>query len=83
MTHLTRADLTRWRDAPDPADRDRIVLHLAECDECGALYADLMRTRPAAAGPDELEPAAFMKAGFEAGPVPQPTTASRSPRPPS
>jgi hypothetical protein len=75
MTHLTRADLTRWRDAPDPADRDRIVLHLAECDECGALYADLMRTRPAAAGPDELEPAAFMKAGFEAGPVPQPTTA--------
>lgn len=34
-----------------------------------------MRTRPATAGPEELEPAAFIKAGAEAGPVPQATTA--------
>jgi hypothetical protein len=70
MTHLTRDDLLRWRDTPDPADRDRIVLHLAACDECGAVYAELMRTRPAAAGPEELVPAAFTKAGADAGPVP-------------
>jgi hypothetical protein len=75
MTHLTRDDLTRWRDAPNPADRDRIVLHLAACDECGALYAELMRTRPATAGPEELEPAVFMKAGADAGPLPHDRTA--------
>lgn len=71
MTHLTRDDLLRWRDTPSPADRDRIVLHLAACDECGALYAELMRTRPAAAGPEALEPAAFIKAGAGAGPAPR------------
>lgn len=69
MTHLTRDELLRWRDTPSPADRERIVLHLASCDECGALYAELMRTRPAAAGPEELEPAVFIKAGADAGPV--------------
>jgi hypothetical protein len=71
MTHLTRDDLLRWRDAPSPADRDRIVLHLASCDDCGAVYAELMRTRPATAGPEELEPAVFLKAGADAGPAPQ------------
>ena len=75
MTHLTRDELLRWRDTPSPADRDRNVLHLAECDECGALYAELMRTRPTAAGPEELETAVFIKAGAEAGPVPRITTA--------
>ncbi len=69
MTHLTRDELVGWRDAPNPADRDRIILHLAGCDECGALYADLMRTRPATAGPETLEPAAFIEAGAKAGPV--------------
>ena len=69
MMHLTRDELVGWRDAPNPADRDRIVLHLASCDECGAHYADLMRTRPATAGPEGLEPAAFKKAGTAAGPV--------------
>lgn len=69
MAHLTRDDLVGWRDAPNPADRDRIVLHLAECDECGAAYAELMRTRPAAAGPAGLDPAAFVRAGVGAGPA--------------
>jgi hypothetical protein len=69
MTHLTRDELVGWRDAPNPANRDRIVLHLAACDECGTLYAELMRTRPAAAGPDALEPATFIKAGTAAGPI--------------
>jgi hypothetical protein len=69
MTHLTRDELVGWRDAPNPAERDRIVLHVAGCDECGAVYAELMRTRPAVAGPEALEPAAFMAAGAGAGPV--------------
>lgn len=69
MTHLTRDELVGWRDAPNPADRDRIILHLAGCDECGALYANLMRTRPAAAGPEALQTAAFIEAGTRAGPV--------------
>jgi hypothetical protein len=71
MTHLTRDELAGWRDAPNPADRDRIVLHLAACDDCGALYAELMRTRPVSAAPEALEPAAFIEAGANAGPIRQ------------
>ncbi len=74
MTHLTRDDLMHWRDAPNPADRDRIILHLAECDECGAVYAELMRTRPVSAEPEELEPSVFMKAGAGIGPAPPAVT---------
>ena len=69
VTHLTRDELVRWRDAPHQGDRDRIVLHLAACDDCGALYAELMRTRPATAAAEVLAPAAFAKAGLKAGPT--------------
>jgi hypothetical protein len=38
MTHLTREELERWWQRGDPADRERVVGHLAACDECGSLY---------------------------------------------
>jgi hypothetical protein len=44
---LTRDDLERWWTHGDPADRDRIVTHLAECDACIQSYGALMDTREA------------------------------------
>jgi hypothetical protein len=41
-THLTRRELEQW-SAGQSSDRDRIVRHLAECDDCGALYGVVMR----------------------------------------
>ncbi|MGH9349395.1 MAG: hypothetical protein ACRD26_19265 [Vicinamibacterales bacterium] len=49
MTHLTRDELDRWWRSGQPTDRSRIVGHLAECDECAALYADVIESRPVAA----------------------------------
>ena len=40
--HLTREELQRWWDHGSPADRDRVVGHLAECDACGALYGEIL-----------------------------------------
>ena len=40
--HLTREELQRWWDLGSPADRDRVVGHLAECDACGTLYGEIM-----------------------------------------
>jgi hypothetical protein len=40
--HLTRGELEQW-SAGLSSDRDRIVRHLAECDDCGALYGVVMR----------------------------------------
>jgi hypothetical protein len=60
MTHLTRDELLAWRDRPGPADRARVIEHLAACDACGAVYAELFRTRPA----DQPQPAAFDTARF-------------------
>lgn len=55
MTHLTRDELLAWRDAPSPASRDRIVGHLAACDECTAVYAESIRTRGAESPPARFE----------------------------
>ena len=66
MTHLTRDELLRWRDHVPPADRDRIVGHLAVCDTCGALYAELVRTRPAEHPAARLDPAEFVERGYRA-----------------
>jgi hypothetical protein len=59
--HLAFEELRRWRDDPDPADRARIIGHLASCDACGGRLAELMRTAPLT---DVPEPA-FDTAGFE------------------
>jgi hypothetical protein len=46
MTHLSREELQRWWEHGHPAERERIVAHLAECDQCGALYGQILDTRP-------------------------------------
>jgi hypothetical protein len=46
MTHLTREELQRWWSEGRPADRARVVAHLAECDHCGALYAEVIEAQP-------------------------------------
>ena len=43
MTHLTRDELASWRRTAAEADRDRIVGHLAACDACAGMYADIIR----------------------------------------
>ncbi len=60
MTHLSREELKRsWREGPE-SERERIVSHLAVCDECGALYGelidvwDLATPKPAAESRPEL-----------------------------
>jgi hypothetical protein len=50
MTHLTREELERWWREGLSADRGRVVGHLAECDECGALYGGVADAEVAAAG---------------------------------
>jgi len=51
MSHLTRDELERWWAAGRPEERSRIVGHLAACDDCSALYGDILDTLP-------VEPAA-------------------------
>lgn len=46
MTHLTREALERFRREGSPAERDRIVAHLAVCDACGALYGEVLDQEP-------------------------------------
>jgi hypothetical protein len=49
MTHLSRDELERWWREDSPGERDRIVGHLAECDECGALYSAVIDAEPISA----------------------------------
>jgi hypothetical protein len=42
MTHLTRDELRRWLERGDAADRERVVGHLAVCDDCGRLYGEVL-----------------------------------------
>jgi hypothetical protein len=42
MTHLSREELKRWWEEGPAEERERIVGHLAVCDECGALYGGLI-----------------------------------------
>jgi hypothetical protein len=51
MTHLTREELERWWRSDQLADRSRIVGHLAGCDECGALYGEVIEDRVPAPEP--------------------------------
>ena len=49
MTHLTRQEVSRWRESKAPEDRERIVGHLAVCDECAALFDEPRDAEPMAA----------------------------------
>jgi len=46
MTHLTRDELERWWREGSPAQRDRVLAHLAECDECGTVYGEIIDADP-------------------------------------
>jgi hypothetical protein len=48
VTHLTRDELVRWHETGSAQDRDRIVGHLAACDDCGRLYGEVLQTSPVA-----------------------------------
>jgi hypothetical protein len=78
VSHLSDIELRRWRDHGNPGDRGRVVAHLAECDACGAAYAELVRAHgvqgdPAAeaGGPADVPDAGeFRRAGYAAGRTP-------------
>lgn len=65
MTHLTRDELMAWRDAPASGARAHIVGHLAACDACAALYAELIRTAAHDGPPRHFDPQAFTGKGYE------------------
>jgi hypothetical protein len=58
MTHLTREELQRWWRDGAPGERDRILAHLAECDECGALYGEVIDAEPVQPDADDVRVAA-------------------------
>lgn len=66
MTHLQDAELRSWLETPDPADRDRIVGHLAACDACSSRVAEMVRTAPLAKTDSPFDAASFRSAGYHA-----------------
>jgi hypothetical protein len=66
MTHLMRDELVRWRDEGLPADRERVLSHLAACESCAEAYAELIRTSPAPDTPSHFNPADFVARGYAA-----------------
>jgi hypothetical protein len=72
--HLSREELHRWWEEGAPGDAERIVGHLAICDECVTLYRDVLTERPltnAPAAPPELVAAglaAFPRVSENVGP---------------
>ena len=64
MTHLVREDLERWRDQGRPEDRERITSHLAECEECTATFAEVVRTAPLETAATRLDPSKFVARGY-------------------
>lgn len=64
--HLGLEELVRWRDEPSSGQRERIVSHLAVCDECGARFAELVRTAPPASVESGFDIDAFRARGYQA-----------------
>ena len=74
MQHLKAEELKRWVEEGDPAERERILSHLAQCDRCGTALVEIVRTEPALAGATRLDVRAFVEAGNRLGPkVPEET----------
>jgi hypothetical protein len=65
MSHLEDDELERWRQRGDPADRDRILGHLATCDRCRERLADLVRNAPEVSA-TSFDPAPFVQRGVAA-----------------
>lgn len=68
MAHLTPDDLRAWSEGHLDHDRQRVVLHLAECTDCAARLAAIVRESET--GPVvELSPVdVFREAGYRLGP---------------
>jgi hypothetical protein len=73
VTHLSQAELLRWRDEGRAEDRERVLSHLARCRTCAAELAELTRRAtidPATAGDAadggsvHFDPADFVKRGY-------------------
>jgi hypothetical protein len=48
VTHLSRETLEQfWRDPRGYPERASVLAHLAECDDCGARYGEVMDSQPA------------------------------------
>jgi hypothetical protein len=63
--HLTRQELTAWRDAPSEADRARILGHLAACEDCTSRLAELVRAAaPGTADSPQAAPRDFVQRGY-------------------
>ena len=75
MTHLTPDELQRWLADGSPADRDRVVSHLAACDACLAACAQMVRERPVDAAPACLDEARFIPRGLAVRTPPRPVRA--------
>jgi hypothetical protein len=56
VTHLSREELERWWAEGRPEERERVVGHLAVCDDCGALYGDIIDARDLATTKLTAEP---------------------------
>jgi anti-sigma factor RsiW len=74
MTHLAPEELLRWRDGGGEAERERVLGHLAACDECRRRYAALVRE---SAAPEVDE--ALVREAFPLGLRVYPPAAARRP----
>jgi predicted anti-sigma-YlaC factor YlaD len=64
--HVSRDDLIAWRDA-GAGDRTRIVAHLATCEACRAIAADVERNRPVDELIGRFDAKDFVAAGYRTG----------------
>jgi hypothetical protein len=71
--HLSRDELIAWRDEGG-GDRTRIVTHLAACEVCRRIAAEVERDRPAEQVAARFDAADFVSQGYRA----RTTAASRS-----
>jgi hypothetical protein len=65
VTHLTPAELRQWYGEGAADDRQRVLTHLAACDECRRALAELARNE-VGVGPAPLDPQDFVIRGRDA-----------------
>ena len=61
--HLSRDELIAWRDQ-GAGDRARIITHLAACEACRGIAANVERHRPADQGAARFDAADFVPHGY-------------------